>query len=191
MVLELPAPSLQDPHQGLLNLSVPGLPTSRFSQRSSSSLGSSGWAEGTGTVPPHQLSWGCHCLAHGFPRTSRAPTLPSRALPATTPGHQTLALKEGPKRPPLSSQVSLLRDLRLAPRPRGWKAVELRPPPCCPGELQVWPPAHQASSSSSSSSCAQPCPALGPPSAAPGLYKACEGPPSLAPPPRELPAGTV
>uniref|UniRef100_A0A8D2M7U6 Ig-like domain-containing protein n=1 Tax=Zonotrichia albicollis TaxID=44394 RepID=A0A8D2M7U6_ZONAL len=27
-----------------------------------------------------------------------------------------------------------------------------------------------------------PCPALGPTSTAPGLYKACEGPPSLAPP---------
>lgn len=138
LVLGLAAPSLQDPHQGLLNLSVPGLPASGFSQRSSSSLGSSSWAEGTGTVPPHQLSWGCHCLAHGSPGPAEPPhCLLGLCHHAWTPNSgfkgRTKVSASLPKCPLCGTSVS----------PRGqeaWKPIEPRLPPCRPGELQLWLP---------------------------------------------------
>lgn len=184
LVLGPPAPSLQDPHQGLLNLSVPGLPASRFSQRSSSSLGSSSWAEGTGTVPPHQLSRGCHCLAHGSPGPAGPPhCLLGLCHHAWTPNSgfkgRTQVSASLPKCPFCGTSVSPQGQEAGRPMSRG-------PRPAVQGSSRS-DSQHQASSPSSSSSpsCAQPCPALGPTSAAPGLYKACEGPP------RELPAGTV
>lgn len=136
LVLGLPAPSLQDPHQGLLSLSVPGLPASRFSQRSSSSLGRSSWAEGTGTVPPHQLSWGCHCLAHGSPGPAGPPhCLLGLCHHAWTPNSgfkgRTEVSASLPKCPFCGTSVS----------PQGQEAGRpLRPPPCRPGELQLWLP---------------------------------------------------
>lgn len=114
------------------------------------------------------------------------------------PRKQTLALKEGPKCLPLSSQVSLLRDLGLAPRPMRLGRLASQVPPaagfplsCCPGRLRNGSPApsilllffflllHTA------------LPGPGPTSAAPGLYKACSS--TLAglqmPPPAWLPPG--
>lgn len=178
LVLGPPAPSLQDPHQGLLNLSVPGLPASRFSQRGSSSSGSSSWAEGTGTVPPRQLSWGCHRLAHGSP----GPAGPPHCLLGLC--HHAWTPNSGFKgRTDVSSSLPKCPFCGTSVSPQGQEAG--RPWSQGPHPARGAPglaPQHRASSSSSSSPCAQPCPALGPTSAAPGLYKACEGPPSLAPP---------
>lgn len=186
LVLGLPAPSLQDPHQGLLNLSVPGLPASGFSQRSSSSLGSSSWAEGTGTVPPHQLSWGCHCLAHGSPGPAEPPhCLLGLCHHAWTPNSgfkgRTEVSASLPKCPLCGTSVS----------PRGQEAGS----PLSQGS----PPAVQGSSSSGSPApsivlsiiflcTALPC--TGTHQRCPRLVQSTRGPPQPGSP-RELPAGTV
>lgn len=92
------------PYRGLLSLSVPALPACRFSQRSSSSLGSSGCAEGTGIQCLHTSS---HGDATAWPTAPQDQQGPHTAFwgSATTPGHQTLALKEGPKCLPLFPSV--------------------------------------------------------------------------------------
>lgn len=191
--------------RGLLSLGVPGLPASGLSQRSSSSSGSSGRTAGTGTVPPCPAPMGMPLPGQACPasRSCPDPTETGRGPRAAfwgslppAPGKQTLALKEGPKRPPLSSQVSLLQDLGLAPRPMRLGRLASRAPPCCrlspilpPREGPGTAPWHRASSSSSSS--AQPCPAPGPTSAAPSLYKACGSTAAglRVPPPAWLPPG--
>lgn len=187
LVLGPPAPSLQDPHQGLLNLSVPGLPASRLSQRSSSSLESSSWAEGTGTVPPHQLSRGCHCLAHGSPGPAGPPhCLLGLCHHAWTPNSgfkgRTQVSASLPKCPFCGTSVS----------PQGQEAGR----PLSQGPR----PAVQGSSRSGSSApsilliiiiflcSALPCP--GTHQRCPRLVQSVRGPPQPGSP-RELPAGTV
>lgn len=160
-----------------------GLPVSRFSQRSSSSLGSSSWAEGTGTVPPHQLSWGCHCLAHGSPGPAGPPhCLLGLCHHAWTPNSgfkgRTQVSASLPKCPFCGTSVS----------PQGQEAGRpMSQGPC---------PAVQGSSRSGSSApsilliiiitflcSALPCP--GTHQRCPRLVQSVRGPP------RELPAGTV
>lgn len=87
------------------------------------------------------------------------------------PGKQTLALKGGPECPPLSSQVSLPRDLDLAPRPVRLGRLASRPaagfpPSCCPGRLRVrlpgteHPPPHLPLHSLAPTGTHQRCPRL-------------------------------
>lgn len=190
---------------------MPGLPASGLSQRSSSSSGSSGRTAGTGTVPPRPAPTGMPLPGQACPasRSCPDPTETGRGPRAAfwgslppAPGKQTLALKEGPKRPPLSSQVSLLQDLGLAPRPMRLGRPASRaplaagfPPSCHPGRVPVrlpgteHPPPHLHLHS------------LAPRRDPPALPRACTkraaprrpgcGCPRQPGSPQELPAGTV